>query len=128
MSISEKIKLVLSGVGGLFVSKKRVESELEKIEKDFDMYVTQIGEKFPTIKKTLIDDRNNYMANNIEKLSENHEKIVACVGDGHIPGLSVILKGKNLDFNTVRLSEIRKKKQVSLDSSEAHFSIEHKNQ
>ncbi len=32
MPISEKFRLLLSGFGGIFVSKKRVESELKKIE------------------------------------------------------------------------------------------------
>jgi len=88
MSISEKFRLLLSGFGGLFVSKKRIENELKKIEGEFDTYIEQIGSSFPTIKRTLIDERNIHMAKKLTQLTENHQNIVACIGDGHIPGIS----------------------------------------
>lgn len=128
MTISEKVKLFLSGFAGLFVNTTRVEDELKKVEQEFDAYISQIGEKFPTIKKILIDDRNIYLANNIEKLTENYKKIVACVGDGHVPGISEILKDKNLDLDIIRLSELRNKRKVENTGSDAHFTIEYKSQ
>jgi len=45
MSLSEKFKLLLSGFGGLFVSKKKVEIELKKIERETDSYIEQISKK-----------------------------------------------------------------------------------
>lgn len=110
MSIIEKTKLIFSGFGGFFVSKKRVEEELKNFERNFDSYIEQIGEKFPTVKKVLIDERNNYMVQELVKANEQYTKIIAVVGDGHIPGLSNLLSEKKIDFKTIRLSQIKDKK------------------
>jgi pheromone shutdown protein TraB len=125
MSLSEKLKLFLSGIGGLFVSKKRVESELKKIENEFDKYIEQIGKKFPTIKRVLIDERNEYMAKKLVKLTEEKQKIVACVGDGHISGISTLLDKKNIEYEIIRLSELRTRS-VESDATTASFSMEYK--
>lgn len=126
MTVREKLKLMLSGFGGFFISKKRVDKELKNFEQNFDTYIDQIGTKFPTIKKVLIDERNNYMAQQLTKASEQYVKIIAVVGDGHIPGLSKLLTDKKIDFKTIRLSEIKDKKTSDLDISTASFSIEYK--
>jgi len=123
MKWSEKLRLFLSGLGGVFVSKKRVEKELSHFEKDFDSYIKQIGEKFPTIKKVLIDDRNSYMVQQLAGLNEDNERVVAVIGDGHVPGVSELLTEKNLDFETIRLSALRKYPSTSPQSSSASFSI-----
>ncbi|UCB59264.1 MAG: TraB/GumN family protein [Thermoplasmatales archaeon] len=126
MTFREKIRLMFSGLGGFFVSKKRVEKELSNIEKDFDKYIEKIGEKFPTIKRVLIDERNQYMVHQLSKANEKFEKIVAVVGDGHIPGFTELLKKKEIDFESIRLSELRKKSSQDIDSTSASFTIEHK--
>jgi pheromone shutdown protein TraB len=124
MSFTEKFKLLFSGFGGLFVSKKRVESELKKIEKDFDQIIGKIGKKFPTIKRVLIDERNMYMVQQLVSAGEQYGKVVAVVGDGHIPGLSTLLNNKNIDFETIRLSQLRSFDPSKVDSSTASFSME----
>ena len=122
MGFIEKLKLLLTGFGGIFVSKKRVEKELEKYEEDFDIYIEEIGKKFPTIKRVLIDERNHYMTSRLAKLNEDYISIVACLGDGHIPGIEELLQSKNIEFNTIRLNELRNHKPGESDSSSAHFS------
>ena len=126
MTLKEKIKLMFSGFGGFFVSKKSVEEELKKFEQNFDSYIEQIGKKLPTIKKVLIDERNNYMVQELVKISETYSKIIAVVGDGHIPGLSKLLTEKKIDFKEIRLSQIKDKKIPDRDSSTASFSIDYK--
>ena len=126
MTIREKFKLMFSGIGGLFVNKKRVEKELEKFEENFDEYINQIGAKFPTIKRVLIDERNYYMVQQLTTANEQYGKIIAVVGDGHIPGLSKLLEKKEIEFETIRLSELRGQKPVENDSSSASFSLEYK--
>lgn len=126
MSFSEKLKLLFSGFGGFFVNKKQVEKELQKIEKNFDKYINEIGEKFPTIKRVLIDERNYYMVQQLATASEQYEKVIAVIGDGHIPGISKLLKKKEIEFETIRLSELRKQEPSKSDSATASFSMEYK--
>ena len=126
MSFREKLRLIFSGFGGILVNKKRVEAELENIEENFDVYMEQISKKFPTIKRVLIDERNAFMVQHLILASEKYEKIIAVVGDGHIPGVSNLLTGKNVEFETVRLSALRTKDSEAIDSSTSNFSIRYK--
>jgi len=126
MSFSEKFRMLFSGVGGLFISKKRVEKELEKLEGNFDTYLEQIGKKFPTIKRVLIDERNEHMVQQLKVASEQHEKIIAVIGDGHVPGISKLLEKKELEYETIRLSQLRNQKPSKSDASTASFSLEYK--
>ncbi len=122
MTFGEKIKMFFSGFAGFFVSKKRVEKELDKLEDNFDAYMNEIGKKFPTIKRVLVDERNQHMVQQLALAGEQYDKIIAVVGDGHVPGLSELLKKKEIEFETVRLNEIRNKKVKSDDPSVASFS------
>jgi len=126
MSLSEKLRMMFSGVGGLFISKKFVEKELDKLEDNFDTYIEQIGKKFPTIKRVLIDERNEHMAQQLKMANEQHEKVIAVIGDGHVPGISKLLEGNELDFEAIRLSKLRNKAPSNSDSSSASFSLEYK--
>jgi pheromone shutdown protein TraB len=126
MPFTEKFRLLLTGFGGIFVSKKRVEKELKNFQDDFDSYIEKIGEKFPTIKETLIDKRDVYMVNKLTKINEQYQNTIACIGDGHVPGVSKLLKEKNIEFETIRLSELRSYKDKDTDQTSAHFSINYK--
>jgi pheromone shutdown protein TraB len=123
MPFFEKLRLMFSGVAGLFVSKKRVEEELKNYQAHYDTYLEEIGKKFPTIKKTLIDDRNEHMTQRLIELHGKHQKIVVCIGDGHVPGISKLLEQKQIPFETIRLQELQNWKQPQTDGSSAHFSI-----
>ena len=126
MTFREKIRLMFSGFGGFFVSKKRVEDELKKFEDNFDIYLEEIGKKLPTVKKSLIDDRNDFMVQQLASANEQYKKIVAVVGDGHIPGLSKLLTKKSLEFKAIRLSELKNKKTSESNSSQGSFSFDYK--
>lgn len=126
MPLSEKLKLMFTGFGGFFVSRKRVEKELNNFENNFDKYIEQIGEKFPTIKRVLIDERNAYMVQKLVEINGQHERVVALIGDGHVPGISGLLSEKNIVFETIRLSELRSQKESGYDSATASFNINYK--
>ena len=126
MPFTEKFRLLLSGLGGLFVSKKRVEEEIKNFQDNYDTYLNEIGEKFPTIKKTLIDKRNAYMVTRLSKLHEQYQNIIACIGDGHIPGISELLQKRDIPIETIRLNELRDEPEKNKDASSAHFSINYR--
>ncbi len=105
MSFRERLTLFTGAFAGLFVSKKRVEQELQKFENQEDQYIELLSQGFPTLKEVLIDDRNKFMAERISALKSDFSTIVAVVGDGHIPGL-VKLLGQS-DLEVIRLKDVR---------------------
>jgi len=105
MSFKERLTLFTGAFAGLFVSKKRVEAEIERYEAHEDQYVEQLAEGFPTLKEVLIDDRNKFMAARISALTSEYKSIVVVIGDGHIPGLAQLLGPAELEI--IRLKDIR---------------------
>jgi len=104
MPAKERIYLMFSAMTGFFVSRSRVEKELERFEENEERYLQQIGEQFPTLKKVLIDDRNRLMAARIENAAQRYADVLAVVGDGHIEGISKLLSGA--DVHVYRLREL----------------------
>ncbi len=87
MRLWTKIKLL----AGLVTSAGEIGSiEEEDVEelKNKDMlefFLSEIGESLPEIKRTLIDERDEYLAYKIRNAPG--EKVVAVVGAGHVPGI-----------------------------------------
>ncbi|MDI6887299.1 MAG: TraB domain-containing protein [Candidatus Thermoplasmatota archaeon] len=106
MRFDEKLKFLLGGFFGLFIRKERIERELAKFEASYDQYMELFGNEFPTVKRVLIDERDQWMANRIRKLCEKYANVLAIVGDGHIEGLKKLLS--ELEPEVVRLSGLRK--------------------
>ena len=109
----------------MFVSKNQVDKEIDKIEMNLEKYLNQVGDKFPTIKRVLIDERNQHMVQQLIQAQENYENVIAIVGDGHIPGLESLLEKNNHQCETIRLKQIRTKSNIESDSSQASFTVYH---
>jgi pheromone shutdown-related protein TraB len=123
MRFSEKFRLIISALGSLLVSKKQVDKEMKRLDTNLEDYLEQVGEKFPTVKRVLIDERNEFMVNQLLKTQESYENIVAIVGDGHIPGLISLFDQKETNVETIRLTDIRNKRPGTKDQSTASFSV-----
>ncbi len=108
MSFKEKIRLGMGSVASifvLFVNKKAIDREIKDFEDHTEEYMDSFEEQMPTLKHVLIDERNEYMASNIRKLSEKYHNIIVLIGDGHIEGLKKMLA--DLSPEVVRLSSLR---------------------
>ncbi|OPY33693.1 MAG: TraB family protein [Methanomassiliicoccales archaeon PtaU1.Bin124] len=105
MPFKEKIMMLLSGFTGLIISKKRVETELQRFEENEEQYLQLLGQEFPTVKQVLIDDRNVVMANRILQAEQKFGSVLAVVGDGHVEGIQRILNRE--DLTVVRLKDLR---------------------
>ncbi len=82
-----KIRLFSHLLASLFISEKLDESSIEEIkQKDqLEAVLAEFSEKFPEIKKRLIDERDIFLA---QKIREAEGKsIVAVVGAGHVSGI-----------------------------------------
>ena len=74
----------------------------------------------------MIDERNENMANRIIDLTEHYENIIACIGDGHIIGISNILDEKKFEYETIRLNDLRNWK-IKSETASFSFNIEYNN-
>ena len=85
MTFKEKVKFF---TGMLFGDDKDVdEKAIEELKKG-DMLMQIIGEmqdEFPSLKRTILDERDRYLAANIAQ--NLGEKTVAVVGAAHVPGI-----------------------------------------
>ncbi|MFW6047729.1 MAG: TraB/GumN family protein [Candidatus Natronoplasma sp.] len=134
MSFKEKIKLFGGAVIGLFISKERVEKEVENYYSEGDsgsssgIFSGSIEEQMPALSRILIRDRNRFMAKNLRELEERFDSVLAVVGDGHVPGLKRELKDRYIEV--VRLKEIMEGpedagEKKSENNNEMTFSIEY---
>ncbi len=104
MPLKERVLLFISAFAGLFASKKKVKKELDKFTENEEAYLAQFEKEFPTLKKVLIDDRNQLMAGRIAEAEARYLNVVVVVGDGHVEGISSILAPRPL--NVVRLKQL----------------------
>jgi pheromone shutdown protein TraB len=107
LTLKERIWLFASAIGGVFITKRRVEKELERFQEHQDEYMEELAQRFPTLKRILIDERDDHMAEQLRRLCEQHKAIVAVLGDGHIQGISRRLQDRTVEHEVLRLSELR---------------------
>ena len=101
MSAFEKLKLYSSVILAPFSRKRLRKEDIDDLLVNEEKYVGYLKKKFPGLSKALFEDREEYMAKNIEKLKEQGD-LVIFVGDAHISGL----KRRFPDSKTVRLHEL----------------------
>ncbi|WP_101842087.1 TraB/GumN family protein [Halobacillus sp. Marseille-P3879] len=98
-----KAKLLMQIVFSIFSNESISEAELEKLKsKDMlDAMLQDLTKHFPRLKKPLIDERDQYLAQKIKEAPG--QKIVAVLGAAHVPGIKEqIHKDHDLDKLTTR--------------------------
>src|SRR6056297_123001 len=101
LGIWEKIKLIFQIITMLFIDEEITEEEMEELKSgdSLNLMLEEMGKSFPGIKKHLLDERDQYLANKIKNASG--DKIVAVLGAAHVPGVKKeIYKKQNLDAIT----------------------------
>ncbi len=91
LSIKEKLKIFYSLIKSLFGDEEVDVNEMLK-EDVLDALVKEFRSIAPSAAKTLIDERDAYMAANLVEASKKYDKIVAVVGAGHKKGIEFYLK------------------------------------
>jgi pheromone shutdown-related protein TraB len=87
MSWWSRIKMIIQLVIS-FGDVEQIEAEeVERLKQQdvLETVLAEVGRSMPTIRKTLIDERDQYLAAKIRTAPGN--KIVAVVGAGHVPGI-----------------------------------------
>jgi len=96
MSLWQKLKLVVGGFGGIFEKQDLTEEKLAELRsKDvLSEMMEELGKAMPVLKKVIIDERDNYLA---EKMKQSKgTKIVSVVGAGHAQGIIKALTNNEL--------------------------------
>ena len=101
----ERGRFLVDIIKQLFKGKQKLPFDLRKVpEKELvTKLITKMQERYPNVYKSLVGDRNVYMAKRLWKLMQNYGLIVAVVGVGHEEEL----------IEEVRLIERNKKQQLN---------------
>jgi pheromone shutdown protein TraB len=104
----ERGRLLGSAMVSMVLPKRMVEQQLEEMQGDYEGAFEQLAKEFPTVKRVLIDERNEHMAARLRALrGQGRERIVAVVGDGHVDGMRALLEQHGLPVEAVRLRDLR---------------------
>jgi pheromone shutdown protein TraB len=104
MSMGEKIRYRLSSFKDSFGGMKKVESTHKEFAANEDDYVEDMRRRYPTLVRKLIDERNVFMADQINALSGTYNNMVVVVGDAHVEGICKLLKDEHV--RKIRLSDM----------------------
>lgn len=87
-----KVKLMMQIVQSIFSNESISEEELEKMKSRdmLDSMLQEFTDTFPRLKKPLIDERDQYLAQKIKEAPGN--KVVAVLGAAHVPGIKEQIK------------------------------------
>ncbi len=122
MPLKERVGMLLSSFGGLFMTRKRVEKELQDFQENEEQYMETLGKTFPTVKRVLIDERNEHMARNILRAEGLYGSVLAVIGDGHVEGIRRILSRE--DLVAYRLKDLKDLRlEGPVNNAEASFSF-----
>ena len=121
MTFKEKLKWWGALLALPFIRKKTVEKEMKRYSQEGESMIEEAGKSFPTLKKVLIDDRNVHMAKNLRKMENEYGVVLALVGDGHIPGMSKILKDRELKL--IRINEVKNWKPKDAQGTSMSYSF-----
>ena len=100
MGFWTKIRVLPEMIVSLFYTEDITEEEIEKLKQQdvLEVALQTFGKKLPSLKTTLIDERDEYLSHTISHAAG--KKIVAIVGAGHMPGIKTHI-GHVVDMETL---------------------------
>lgn len=101
-----KNKLLAALLGSVLGDETVEKAEIENLKNrnELDSMMDGLAQELPTVKRVLIDERDQYLASSL--FQAEGRKIVAVVGAGHVPGMVRWLEDLHSRRATVDLSEI----------------------
>ncbi|RXG64806.1 TraB/GumN family protein [Candidatus Atribacteria bacterium 1244-E10-H5-B2] len=87
LSFWGKMRILFMLIFSMFSKEKISEEEIERLKSEdvLTVALSELARSFPRLKNTLIDERDQYLAEKI-KLAPG-DKVIAIVGAGHVPGI-----------------------------------------
>ena len=111
MSAGEKFRYRISGIKDSFGGIKKVEKTHKQFAANEEDYVESMRKRYPTLVRKLIDERNEYMAEQINALIGTYNNMVVIVGDAHVEGICKLLKEEHI--RKIRLNDIMDRDKMS---------------
>ena len=112
MSTKERIRYRLSGISDSIGGKRKVADVQKSFANDEEAYIEGMRGRYPTLVRKLIDERNQHMADQINKASEIYRNMVVIVGDAHVEGISKLLTENNV--RKVRLADLMDNERMAI--------------
>jgi len=106
----EKFKMLTGIIGSIFDEEEISEEDLQKLKEAdaLEAALMDIAKEFPTIKKVLVDERDQYLTEKIRTAPGS--KIVAIIGAAHSLGIEKYI---NDDIDLEALDRVEKKKRIA---------------
>lgn len=104
LSLWSITKILASSIVAPSDSEEVTEEEIESLKgkDELSAALSEFSEKLPDVKKTLVDERDLYMASKLQKVQG--KTIVAVLGAGHLPGMTTYLQsGKELSHEELEI-------------------------
>jgi pheromone shutdown-related protein TraB len=104
MNLWQKSKFLSGGLAGLFEKQELTEEKLAELRnKDvLSEMMDEIGKAMPVLKKVIIDERDQYIAQKMK--SSIGKKIVSVVGAGHVKGIVKFLESDDdIDLKSIEI-------------------------
>jgi pheromone shutdown-related protein TraB len=104
MSFWQKLKFLTGGIAGIFEKQELSEEKLAELRsKDvLSEMMDELGKAMPVLKKVIIDERDEYLAQKMQEAKGN--KIVSVVGAGHVNGIvKVIEDNREIDLKEIEV-------------------------
>ncbi|AMK14440.1 TraB family protein [methanogenic archaeon mixed culture ISO4-G1] len=111
MSRGERFRYRLSSLKDSFGGAKKVEETHRKFAANEQDYIEDMRRRYPTLVRKLIDERNVYMADQINALTDTYHNMVVVVGDAHVEGICALLKDEHI--RKIRLSDIMDREKMN---------------
>jgi len=104
MGFWQKLKFLTGGLAGIFENQELTEEKLAELRsKDvLSEMMDELGKAMPVLKKVIIDERDQYLA---EKMKQSKgDRIVSVVGAGHVNGIIKSLESEDkIDLKAIEV-------------------------
>ncbi len=107
LSGSEKVKVLTGIITAIFEDEDISEEDIARLKEAdaLEAALLEIGKEFPTVKRVLVDERDQYLCDKIRNAPG--KKTVAIIGAAHAGGIE---RNLNNEINTNQLDIVEKKK------------------
>ena len=110
LSGSEKVKVLTGSITAIFEDEDISEEDIARLKEAdaLEAALLEIGKEFPTVKRVLVDERDQYLCDKIRNAPG--KKTVAIIGAAHAGGIE---RNLNSEIDTDQLDVVEKKKGFS---------------